>query len=81
MKNNVITKTSKASALESEANILNHELSQITALAIIAYQRANIEQDESLYYLLGVMVDTLFNTKRHILNRMNSLIEKEAENA
>lgn len=68
MKNNVITKTSKASALEialeSEANILNHELSQITALAIIAYQRANIEQDESLYYLLGVMVDTLFNTKK-----------------
>lgn len=81
MKSNVITKTSKASALENEANILNHELSQITALATMAYQRADIEQDENLYYLLGVMVNTLFDTKRHILTRMNSLIEKEAENA
>lgn len=68
-------------ALRHEAGIISHELSQITALAIIAYQRANIEQDENLYYLLGVMVDTLFRTKGNILARINSLIEREAESA
>ncbi len=63
--------------LESEMGILNHDFSQIIALAMIAYQRADIEHDEQLYYLIGTIVDSLFGAKSRMFKRMSEFIDRE----
>lgn len=63
--------------LENEMCILNSDFSRIAALATIAFQRADIEHDEQLYYLIGTIVDSLFDAKSRMFKRMSKFIDRE----